>query len=160
MAQSGQGYRLSLYFDSDPFDFENCDVSVDSEEVDTTGSLVVDEATGEVYGFNGSTDLDGGTDLTVGAFTDRSGGPQTLTISFSGTMRNPLVLSYLAALKPGDKLTGQDYTVYYNGELLYTGVGVYVRSLRVGAVVRGAATVSFTLVSTQYGFIRNSALAL
>lgn len=160
MADSGQGYRLSLFWDDDPFDFENCDVSVDAEEVDTTGSLIVDEATGEVYGYNGSTDLEGGVDADAGAFTDRSGGPQTLSVSFSGTIRNPLILNYFARIQPGAKLTSQEYSVYYNGELLYEGIGMYVRSLRVGAVVRGAAAVTFAMVSTQYGFRVNTALAI
>ncbi len=155
MAAFGQGYRATLFLenlDAEGVQLEGVTMRVVAEEIDTTGSLVTDENTGDIIGVNGA-------DEAVGAFTDAVGGPQTLFIQFSGTIRDEVVLSYFALLSPGDVLFDSTYSLYYATLLVYSGVGLYVQELDMGAVIRGAANVSFRLRSTQHGFVRNTALA-
>jgi hypothetical protein len=159
MAESGQGYKLTIYFAEEPLEFANCRVRNMAEEIDTTASLITDEDTGEIYGINGAYNTFGGG--VIGAFTDAAGGPQTLFVDFSGTIRNPLVLSYLVLLQPGDKVytEGQaEWAIWYNGLMVYEAFGFYVQELDIGAVVRGAADVTFRIRSIQYGYQVNTAL--
>jgi len=128
-----QGYLLRLTIDATPVQFQNVDVDVDGDDLDTSASINPDGT------FNaGLADID--PDLLVA------------TVSIDTVIKDARVLAMMAAFVPKRKYDALWSAVY--GARTYGGRGLYVMHHRIRGRIPGDARLQMTFRSIQ-GYSNN-----
>lgn len=136
-----QGYRLHLSVNGTPVQFQNVDVDIDGDNLETSTSIITDDA-GNFLSYN-----DG--------FSDRDGDLRTLTMRVDTIVKDANVLLQMKVFEPKFKYTTGTYSLAYtNVSTTYTvaGTGYYVENISITSRVPGEARVRFTLTSLQTGY--------